>query len=491
MDPASLVPRLERFGAARVLVLGDVMLDHYVYGAVTRLSPEAPIPVIHVERERFLPGGAANVARNVAALGGQAVLVGLIGEDDGARTLCDLLGRQPAIDARLIVDAGRATTQKTRFVADRQQMLRADRESPILAEGALAAALVEAAVAALGRADIVILSDYGKGVLSGTVLRSVIEEARRRGLPVIADPKSRSFERYKGVSILTPNRKEIAAATGHSAEDDTGAAAAGRAVVESCGIDAVLATRGEQGMTLVRADEPPVHLQAEAREVFDVTGAGDTVVATLALATASGAPLVEAARLANLAAGLVVGKIGTATVTLAELAAALQTEALTRTEAKVVTLETALEHVAGWRAMGERIGFTNGCFDLIHPGHITLLEKARAACSRLIVGLNTDESVQRLKGPDRPVQNGTARALVLASLKPVDLVVPFDADTPIDLIHAIHPDVLVKGSDYRLDQVVGASFVQSYGGQVLLVDVVPGHSTTAMIGRMGKTAPAA
>jgi D-beta-D-heptose 7-phosphate kinase/D-beta-D-heptose 1-phosphate adenosyltransferase len=491
MDPASLVPRLERFGAVRVLVLGDVMLDHYVYGAVTRLSPEAPIPVIHVERDLYLPGGAANVARNIAALGGQAVLIGIIGEDDGARGLCDLLGAQPAIDARLIVDPGRATTQKTRFVADRQQMLRADRETPVPASGSLAGALVEAAAAALGRSDIVILSDYAKGALSDAVLGPVIAEARRRGQPVIADPKSRSFERYHGVSVLTPNRKEIAAATGIGSDDDTGAAAAGRAARDGYGIDAVLVTRGEQGMTLVEDGADPVHLPAEAREVFDVTGAGDTVVAILALATAAGAPLVEAARLANIAAGLVVGKIGTATVSLAELAAALQTEALARTETKVVTLETALEHVAGWRALGDRIGFTNGCFDLIHPGHIALLEQARAACGRLIVGLNTDESVQRLKGADRPVQNGTARALVLASLKPVDLVVPFDADTPTDLIHAIRPDVLVKGSDYRLEQVVGASFVQSYGGQVLLVDVVPGHSTSAMIGRMGKAAPAA
>ncbi|MBX6321577.1 MAG: D-glycero-beta-D-manno-heptose-7-phosphate kinase, partial [Rhodospirillaceae bacterium] len=310
MDPASLVSRLERFGAARILVVGDVMLDHYVYGAATRLSPEAPIPVVAIEHERFLPGGAANVARNVAALGGQAVLVGLIGEDEAARRLCELIGAQAAIDARLVVDAGRPTTQKTRFVADRQQMLRADREATTPADGPLAAGLVEAATAALDRCDVVVLSDYAKGALSDEVLPAVVAEARRRGRPVIADPKSRDLGRYRGAALLTPNRREIAAATGLSCEDDTGAAAAARRVVETCGVDAVLVTRGEQGMTLVDGAAGPVHLPAEAREVYDVSGAGDTVVATLALALSAGAPLVEAARPPHGRGGRRGGQIG-------------------------------------------------------------------------------------------------------------------------------------------------------------------------------------
>lgn len=491
MDPAPLVSRLERFGVARVVVVGDVMLDHYVHGTATRLSPEAPIPVIAIERERFLPGGAANVARNIAALGGQAVLVGLVGEDDAARRLCELIGAQPAIDARLVVDPGRATTQKTRYVADRQQMLRADRETPVPAAGALAAGLLEAATAALERADVVVLSDYAKGVLSDAVLPAVVAEARRRGRAIIADPKSRDLGRYRGVSLLTPNRREIAAATGLSCDDDTGAAAAARRVVESCGVDAVLVTRGEQGMTLVDGGAAPVHLPAEAREVFDVTGAGDTVAATLALALSAGAPLVEAARLANIAAGLVVGKIGTATASMAEVAAALQTEALASIGTKIVTLEKALEHIAGWRALGRRVGFTNGCFDLIHPGHVKILNETRAACDHLVVGLNTDESIRRIKGRDRPVQPLAGRAIVLASMSAVDLVIEFDEDTPIHLIHAIRPDVLSKGSNYNLEEIVGAQFVQSYGGRVLIVELTPGHSTSSLIQRITRAAPAA
>jgi len=489
IEPGSLNLHLEAITHARILVLGDLMLDRYVYGAVERISPEAPIPVLKVGREQAMPGGAANVARNIAALGGRASLIGLVGADDAGGVLKRLLDSEPRIAANLVVDAGRLTTQKVRFVAGAQQLLRADTEQAHPSSETVAGALLEAFDREIATADLLVLSDYAKGVLSDAVLSAVIERARAEGKPVIADPKSVRFERYRGVRLLTPNQHEIAAATGLACEGDSAAAEAGLSVVRSCGIPAVLVTRGERGMTLVQSGEDPLHLPAEAREVFDVSGAGDTVVATLAVMLAAGADLPEAARLANLAAGIVVGKFGTALVHPADLAAAVHARTVTASsDAKITTLAAALERVAFWRGRGERIGFTNGCFDLIHPGHVSLLQQARAACDRLIVGLNTDASVRRQKGPDRPVQDETKRAVVLAALGAVDLVVPFEEDTPIDMIKAIRPDLLVKGADYRLDQVVGASFVQGYGGRVMLVPLVPDNSTTGTIARIGRGA---
>lgn len=485
-DPADLAHRIERFRAARVLVLGDAMLDRYVYGTVDRMSPEAPIPVLRIESMRAMPGGAGNVARNVAALGAKAVLVGVVGDDAAGAELGELLGRQAGVDARLIAAAGRPTTVKTRYIAGRQQLLRADAEHTAPANGALAARLLDAVRAALANVDVVVLSDYAKGVLADPVLAETIKLARAAGKPVIADPKSPHFGRYRGATLLTPNRLELATATRRACDDDDACAAAAAAAIAESGVEALLATRGERGMTLARAGKPPVHLAAEAREVFDVSGAGDTVVATIAVALAAGAGLVEAAELANLAAGIAVAKLGTAVVHPVDLIGAVHAHAVLATEAKVVALETALERVAHWRSRGERIGFTNGCFDLIHPGHVSLLAQARAACDRLIVGLNADASVRRLKGPDRPVQNETARGVVLASLASVDLVVPFEEDTPIELIRALRPDVLVKGADYRLDQVVGADVVQAYGGRVLLAELLTGHSTSSTIARATK-----
>jgi D-beta-D-heptose 7-phosphate kinase/D-beta-D-heptose 1-phosphate adenosyltransferase len=485
-DPASQTARIEAFSRARVLVLGDVILDRYVYGTVERMSPEAPIPVLRVEDERIMPGGAGNVARNIAALGGRAILVGLAGGDSGGAALGALFAAEPRIDARLVVEPGRPTTEKTRFVAGRQQLLRTDRETAAAPAAATRAALGEAFARALAEADVVVLSDYAKGVLGDRLLADAIGRAQAAGKPVIADPKSLDFARYRGVSLLTPNRHEIAAATRLTVDGDDDVAAAARRVIESCGVAAVLVTRGDRGMTLVQGRGAPLHLAAEAREVFDVSGAGDTVVATLGVALAAGASPAEAAALANLAGGIVVGKLGTAVVHPADLVGALHAQAVMSSEAKVVALETALERIALWRARGERIGFTNGCFDLIHPGHVSLLQQARAACDRLVVGLNSDASVRRIKGPERPVQGETARAIVLASLGAVDLVVLFDHDTPVELIRAIRPDVLVKGADYRLDQVVGADIVQSYGGRVLLAELVPGQSTTGTIARAGR-----
>ncbi len=476
---------VERLGKARVLVLGDVMLDRYVYGSVDRMSPEAPVPVLRQESQRAMAGGAGNVARNVAAFGGKVVLIGLVGDDDAGRELAAMLDDEPGIASRLIVDPARTTTVKTRFVAGRQQLLRVDGETAKSATGSAAAALQKALDEALGSVDIVLLSDYAKGVLGEETLQRAIARIHGAGKRLVVDPKSRDFRRYAGADLLTPNRGELAIATGIAGDDDDSVASAARQAMKAANVGAVLVTRGERGMTLVAGDAPPLHLAAEAREVFDVSGAGDTVIAVLAAALAVGADLPQAARLANTAAGIATGKLGTAVVHAADLLGALQARDVLASEAKVVALETALERIQRWRASGEKIAFTNGCFDLIHPGHVSLLSQARAAADRLIVGLNSDASIRRLKGAGRPVQNETARGIVLASMGAVDLVLLFEEDTPIELIRAVRPDVLVKGADYRVDQVVGADVVQAAGGRVMLAELLPGHSTSGTIARAG------
>ncbi|HEY0832340.1 MAG TPA: D-glycero-beta-D-manno-heptose-7-phosphate kinase [Azospirillum sp.] len=481
---SDLARHIDSLSSARVLCVGDVMLDRFVYGAVDRVSPEAPIPVLRIERESAMLGGAGNVAANVKALGAACRFVSVIGDDSAGAELRRLVASELGGDGGVVSQPGRQTTVKTRFIAGRQQLLRADAETvaPIAAE---AANLVSATVRdALFDVGAVILSDYGKGVLTDKLLGRVIAVARTAGLPVVVDPKGSDYRRYKGASIVTPNRKELMEATGMPADSDDEVAAACRRIIDTCGIDAVLATRSERGMSVVTRDGTVAHLPAEAREVFDVSGAGDTVVATLTAALSAGVPLEDAARLANLAAGIVVGKVGTAVVRAPELLEALHTQEWRHGEAKVATREQAVECAARWRLRGKRVGFTNGCFDLLHPGHVSLLAQAKAACDVLVVGLNSDESVQRLKGPTRPVQSETARATVLASLASVDLVVVFGEDTPEQLITALRPDVLVKGADYTVATVVGADFVQSYGGKVVLADLVAGQSTTNTIKRM-------
>ncbi len=496
---SELLPWIDRLAGARVAVLGDVMLDRYIYGGVDRISPEAPVLVLRVDpaAERLMPGGAGNVARNVAALGGHAVLIGLTGDDGDGRALEAELRACGGIQPRLVRDPGRPTTCKTRYVAGRQQLLRADSEDGTPVSGRIEQELLDAFRAALADVDAVVLSDYAKGTLSPPVLGAAIAAAQAAHRPVIADPKHRDLARYRGVTVLTPNRQELAvaiaalsaagAAAAPRAKGDVAVAAAAAEVRAAAGVDAVLVTRSEQGMTLVEDGAAPLHLPAEAREVFDVSGAGDTVVATLALALGAGAPLAMAAQLANVAAGIVVGKAGTAVAYPQEMVHALHRRAIASADAKVLSLQGALDRVAGWRQRGERIGFTNGCFDLIHPGHVMLLAKTRDACDRLIVGINTDDSVKRLKGPTRPIQSEASRALVLAAMASVDLVVPFDDDTPIELIRALRPDVLAKGADYRLDQVVGADLVQAYGGRILLVELEQGHSTTGTLARVERS----
>jgi D-beta-D-heptose 7-phosphate kinase/D-beta-D-heptose 1-phosphate adenosyltransferase len=477
---------LPAFAHARILCVGDVMLDHFVYGAVERISPEAPIPVLRISHETGMPGGAANVARNIAALGARVSLVSVVGADREGETLAALLAATPGIEASLVPSKARPTSLKVRHVAGNQQILRTDREvtTPLdRDEEDRLSALIEAQAAT---ADIIVLSDYAKGVLTPRVIAAACAAAHARGKTVIADPKNADFRRYAGVHVLTPNARELAAATGLPVASDTEAAAAATRALQAHGLKALVVTRSEHGMTLATG-EGVRHLPAQAREVFDVSGAGDTVIAALAVALAAGSTLADAAAIANTAGSIVVGKAGTAVVRPDEIAAALRASEMQGTGARVRTRASLLDLVQTWRTRGLTVGFTNGCFDLIHPGHVSLLAQARAQCDRLVVGLNTDASVRRLKGPSRPINTEQARAVVLAALESVDAVVLFDEDTPLDLIHAVRPDVLIKGADYTIETVVGADAVAGWGGRVFLADLTPGQSTTGIVRRM--TAP--
>jgi D-beta-D-heptose 7-phosphate kinase/D-beta-D-heptose 1-phosphate adenosyltransferase len=483
-ERAHLAHLVERIAGQGVLCVGDVMLDRFVIGRVERISPEAPIPVFNIERATDMLGGAGNVVRNLAALGAHVRFVGAIGDDDAGLRIETLLGELAGAQARLCRITGRRSGIKTRFLAGGQQMLRTDEETvaPLLADNAQS--IVAAATGFLADVAVVVLSDYGKGVLSEAVMGPLIAAARAAGKVVIVDPKHRDFARYRGATILTPNRKELAEATGLPTSSDEDIAAAAARVIEQAGIDTVVATRSQDGMSVICRTGETAHLKAEAREVFDVSGAGDTVVAMLAAALAGGAHITDAAALANVAAGIVVAKVGTAVAYPDDIVAALHHQDFSDAEAKILALSPALDRIAQWRRQGHRIGFTNGCFDLLHPGHLSLIRQAKAACDRLVVGVNSDASVGRLKGAGRPLQAEAARAAVLASLAAIDLVLVFEDDTPKRLIEAVRPDVLVKGADYSVEQVVGADFVQAYGGRVVLAELKDGFSTTATVARI-------
>ncbi|MFQ5765494.1 MAG: D-glycero-beta-D-manno-heptose-7-phosphate kinase [Rhodospirillales bacterium] len=484
-ERSQLVPLVGALGHARVLSVGDVMLDHFHYGAVERISPEAPIPVLRVEREDTMLGGAGNVVRNLRSLGAQARFVSVVGDDGAGKEVVKQIAAQ-GVDDTPIIDTSRRTSTKTRYIAGVQQVLRADRETASPAGPKIEAKVTKAAQAAMMDCQAVVLSDYGKGVLTDDVIGAVVAAARKAKKPVIVDPKGPGFGRYAGADLVTPNRQELADATGLDTATDDAVVTAAKTLIAENGFGAVLATRSGAGMTVVTAEGGVTHLPAEAREVFDVSGAGDTVVAAVAAALAAGIGLADAARLANVAAGIVVGKVGTAAAHAADVVHALHHQDLTTAEAKLLSTEQAMDRIEVWRRAGQKIGFTNGCFDLLHPGHVSLLKQAEAACDRLIVGLNSDPSVTRLKGEGRPIQSETARATVLASLESVDAVVIFADDTPIELIEAFRPEILVKGADYELDGVVGAELVQGYGGEVMLVELEPGHSTSATIARIAK-----
>jgi D-beta-D-heptose 7-phosphate kinase/D-beta-D-heptose 1-phosphate adenosyltransferase len=469
-----------------VICVGDLMLDDFVYGEVSRISPEAPAPVIAVSRSELTVGGAGNVARNIAALGARCIFVGVVGEDDAGRALAAALRSEPLIESHLVVDRTRLTTRKVRFVSEHHSthLLRADWEQVQPLDPPTEKLVIDHTLAALPRAAAVVLSDYAKGTLTPHVVRSVIGAAKKLGKPVIVDPKGKDFSRYRDATLITPNLHELAEVTRHSVANEAEIAAAAAELNRAVGSEAVLVTRSEEGMSLVPARGEPIHIGAYPVKVRDVSGAGDTVVAALAAMLAARAGFEHAMRAANAAAAVVVGKRGTATVSAAELRSRILPAASLAPEEKIVFDWSVLdERLAEWRRAGLRIGFTNGCFDLLHPGHIKLLTGARAACDRLVVGLNDDDSVRRLKGEGRPMQQVHARAEVLAALEAVDLVVIFGEDTPLDLIRRVRPKVLVKGGDYRREQVVGHEIVECDGGEVILVDLVPGFSTTRIVRR--------
>jgi D-beta-D-heptose 7-phosphate kinase/D-beta-D-heptose 1-phosphate adenosyltransferase len=477
-DLAAAIPRLAH---SNVLIVGDVMLDRYVYGDVARISVEAPVPILAIDREVEMPGGAGNVLRNLTALGSAAAFITVVGDDGAGSALTALIGGQANVEPWLLVQGGRITTQKTRFIAKGHQLFRADREQTDPIHPRLAERMVRIAVDAMAATSVTVLSDYGKGVLAGDVPTQLVAAARLSGRILIVDPRGVDFSRYTGADIVMPNRPELAAATGMPVDTEAAIVAAAITLRERFEFGAVVTTRGNAGMTLVDADGVR-HFPAEAGEVYDTSGCGDTALAALAAGVAAKLPLAVAVRLANIAAGVVVGKVGSAVAHEAELLAAVSAER--SVGRKIVSLPEAAELAERWRHRGWRVGFTNGCFDLLHPGHLHLLEAGRAGCDRLIVGLNSDGSARRLKGPMRPAQSQDARAAVLASLAPVDLVCVFDEDTPERLIRAVRPDVLITGGADGVEEGFGVDLVREWGGKVTVADVLPGHSTQATLERI-------
>jgi D-beta-D-heptose 7-phosphate kinase/D-beta-D-heptose 1-phosphate adenosyltransferase len=461
------------FSSSCVVVAGDLMLDRYWHGAASRISPEAPVPVVRIEADEDRAGGAGNVALNIAALGGRVTVMGATGDDEEATALQRVLTR-PGIDFRFVPVRGARTVTKLRIISQQQQLIRLDFEDGFVDfDSNQLLSLLEDSLKGAGA---LVLSDYAKGTLRE--LNALIAAARSAGVPVIVDPKGGEFSRYRGATCLTPNLAEFENVVGHCA-DEAEMVERAAALIERLGLEALLITRSERGMSLLRRDAPPVHIPTRAREVYDVTGAGDTVVATLAAAMAAGSPLPEAAALANLAAGIVVGKLGTASVTVTELHAAMQAhEPLPRGLVSEDELAGLIERS---RASGERIVLTNGCFDILHAGHVAYLARARELGDRLIVAVNDDDSVRRLKGADRPVNPLDERMAVLAGLESVDWVVPFDEDTPERLICRLLPDVLIKGGDYKVAQIAGGECVRRAGGEVTVMPYIDGKSTSAII----------
>jgi D-beta-D-heptose 7-phosphate kinase/D-beta-D-heptose 1-phosphate adenosyltransferase len=485
LEAKSLTALVKQFTRAKVLCLGDLMLDTFNHGSVERISPERPVPVFRPGGVVHTPGGAANVARNVTSLGAQCTLVGLVGNDEASRTLRSLLQQYPDLRLHLFSPAGYPTTHKVRFTAAGQHLMRLDTESLPEIDQVLYSSIVSLVDDLLTGHDVLILSDYAKGLLSSSLVADLIALARVQNVSVIVDPKGRDFSRYAGATLLTPNTSEAELSAGINIHSDRDAEIAGQKLLASGISDSVLITRGPKGMSLISSSDAPLHLASEALDVYDVVGAGDTVVATLACAIASGASISQAAACANTSAGLVVGKRDTATVAPNELLNRIQflAEDLHGEGESLVLSRTELVHyVAARRIEGKRIGFTNGVFDIVHPGHVSLLRFARAACDVLLVGVNSDASVHRLgKGPGRPVNSEVDRAVVLGAFGMVDGTILFDEDTPLDLISIIRPDVLIKGADYTLESVVGSELVLGYGGQVLLAPIEAGKSTSRII----------
>jgi D-beta-D-heptose 7-phosphate kinase/D-beta-D-heptose 1-phosphate adenosyltransferase len=484
MQTDELEPLLNRLNGVEVVTVGDVMIDRFIYGDVSRVSAEAPIPVMARSSESVMLGGCGNVARNVAALGGHAALVGVVGADEPAEEARRLLRSEVAIEDRLVGDPARHTTLKTRFVSAGQQLLRVDVESVMAAHGEVEAALVRAIAEVSRTAKAILLSDYGKGVVTPAVVEACLAAAKAGGAMVVVDSKARGFAHYGLVDVIKPNAHELASATDLPTQTDAQIEAALAKALSMSEARAILVTRAARGMSLAVRGQAVRHFSRPPPEVFDTAGAGDTALAALGLALGAGAAFEEAVELALIASSVVVEKAGVATASPGEI---IDAEAITRgapMDAKIASATRMAREAARWRERRLKVGFTNGCFDILHPGHIAYLTQARSWCDRLIVGLNTDDSIRAAKGPGRPVNTLEARARVLAGLSSVDLVVPFAQATPIELIEAATPDVLVKGGDYTPDQVVGRDLVEGWGGEVRIALFLEGHSTTSTLRRL-------
>lgn len=479
---------LSDWSQKRILVVGDIMLDRYLWGDVRRISPEAPVPVVRVKQQSEVPGGAGNVASNLAGLECPVSILGICGNDEAGKRLKKIL-EEKGIEPLLQESPARPTITKTRVMARGQQLLRLDEEEPRNLSMETAEKLIAQFEAAAPACDVVILSDYGKGIFQTPELcQHCIRFCRTRGIPVLIDPKGADWTRYHGATCITPNTAELELSAGGSVEEnEPELIQMATTIRKEYGLEWLLVTRGASGMILCGDAASPFIIPAQAREVFDVSGAGDTVIATLAAGLAMKISFAEAAQLANLAAGIVVGKLGTQPITHTELKTAVALNDIQRrsaVRAKTATVESAKILIKSWQSSGQKVVFTNGCYDLIHPGHIHLLHQSRDLGDRLIIGLNTDASVRRLKGTSRPIISEQDRAAIVGALGCVDMVVLFDEDTPLQLIEALKPDILVKGEDYRLDQVVGKDVVESYGGRVCRVPLLEGYSTTRIANRI-------
>lgn len=480
MDRKTIESLLARAGNLRCLVVGDLMLDEYLWGKTERISPEAPVQVVDVLREDLRLGGAGNVANNLRALGCRVSVASVIGADENGEALLNALSQQGIATDGTMQETGRRTGRKTRVLAANQQIVRIDRESREPLGPAIEKQFCSWLQTHLPRFDVVLVSDYLKGVLTQQVLRTIMTIARQRRTPVLVDPKGNDYRKYRGATVLTPNRKEAEAASGIAIRCPSSLQEAASALMAMVELDNLLITRSEEGMSLFLGSGETVHIPTVAREVYDVTGAGDTVLAVLAFGVAGGLPLAEAARLSNLAAGIAVGKLGTSVVTPDEIIAAVARDHRD-SDSKIKNRDVLVEIIEQERNKGKQVVFTNGCFDLLHAGHVKYLQAARALGDLLVLGLNSDDSVRRLKGPKRPLIAEDERAHILAALNCVDYVCLFDEDTPLDLIAALKPAILVKGGDYTPETVVGREIVESYGGRVELIPFVEGKSTTTII----------
>ena len=485
MDKATLSLRvcIELLSKAKVLCVGDIILDKFVYGDVERISPEAPIPVFNIKTNKLMLGGAGNVASNLSGLGAKTRFITVVGNDLAGSDVKELITATPNMNSTLIAEKERRTSIKTRYIAGGQQMMRADDETITLIKKQTKQRILRLIDSALNYYNVLVIADYAKGVLTPEMIKQLIKLAKKAKIPVIVDPQGNNYSHYKGVDIVTPNRKELSLATGMPANSDKQIRLAANKLISDHNIKSILATRSGDGMTLINSNSFNTY-KAEAQEIFDVSGAGDTVVATISASLSAGIDLKQAVQLANISAGIVVAKTGTAVAYANDILEALIKRKLQNEEIKVLSIKSAVERTKFWRSQKFKIGFTNGCFDLLHPGHIATINAAKAACDKLIVGLNNNASVRRLKGNERPVQSEEIRAQILSSLMNVDAVVVFSEDTPVKILENLKPDVFIKGGDYKIATLPEANTVKAYGGKIILTNLLKGHSTTATISKL-------